>query len=84
MKKAYSFAPLAVFAFMLGRLHFEKASQGTHDRIINSNHRVIAIKSFRTREWYVIPRYRLILGRHTLERIVRKQSFWKYWFGKEA
>ena len=85
MKKAYYFAPLALGRFLIGELQFIAASSpDEHDKLINTGKQVVALKSNQSGEWYVLPRYRLLLSRHMLERIARKQSLWKYWFGKNA
>ena len=85
MKKALSVVPMPLGIFFAGRLLFIGASSlNEHDKILNTGKEVVAFKSNRSGEWYVLPRYRLLLSRHMLERIARRQSLWKYWFGKNA
>lgn len=85
MKKALSVVPMPLGIFWVGRLLFIGASSSDeHDKIVNTGKEVVALKSNRSGEWYVHPLYRLLFSRHMLERIARKQSFWKYWFGKNA
>jgi len=85
MKKAYYFAPLALGRFLIGELQFiAVSSPDEHDKLINTGKQVVALKSNRSGEWYVLPLYRLILSHHMLERIARKQSFWKYWVGRKS
>ena len=79
MKKALSAVPVPLEIFFAGRLLFIGASSpDEHDKIINTGKEIVAFKSNRSGEWYVLPRYRLLLSRHMLERIARRQSLWKY------
>ena len=82
MKKAFSIVPMPLGGLLVGRLQFIRASSSDeHDKIVNTEKEAVALKSNRFGKWYVLPHYRLILSRHMLERIARKQSFWQYWLG---
>jgi len=72
MKKALSVV-LPLGRLLIGRLLFLNASPPDgHDKIVNAGNEVVALKSNRSGEWYVLPRYRLLLSCHMLERIARR------------